>query len=82
MSQDSNGLVCKPTYGKMRISFGRDDDDSSGGEFPMDGEEDFEDKNTDDKIFRVLSYTAPVELLHGMQGHTTRPRWREGFRIS
>ena len=30
-------------------------------------------------IFRVLSYKAPVDLLQGMQGHTTRyPDWKEG----
>ena len=32
--------------------------------------------------FTVLNYKAPVDLLQGVPGHTTRPEWREMFRIS
>ena len=39
----------------MRISFDRDDAESSDGELPMDGEEGFEDKNTDDKTAKQLA---------------------------
>ena len=30
----------------------------------------------------VAIYRATVDLLQGMQGHTTRLQWREGFRFS